>query len=108
MQRMGVSNEKIEALWSYQASSLFDEAERAAFDFALAATAVPNAVTEEHFVALHRHYCEEQIVELLATIGYVAYLNKWNDSMATPLEQFPSAFAKERFKDQWSTGKHER
>lgn len=108
MSRMGVSNAKIEAVWNYQNSALFDAGERAAFDFALAATAVPNAVTDAHFLGLRLYFSEAQIVELLATIGYVAYLNKWNDSMATPLEEFPSGFASERFGGRWNKGKHDR
>jgi AhpD family alkylhydroperoxidase len=43
--RYGASNERIAAIWDYQASPLFSEAERAAFGFALAATSIPNAVT---------------------------------------------------------------
>jgi uncharacterized peroxidase-related enzyme len=108
MSRMGVPDSKIEAVWDYQTSALFDAAERAALEFALAASAVPNAVTDEHFIALREHYSEDQIVELLATIGYVAYLNKWNDSMATPLEPFPSEFAAQRFGSRWHKGKHDR
>ena len=108
MSRMDVTDERIEALWSFRTSSLFTAAEKAAFEFAIAASSVPNAVTDDHFIDLRRHYTEEQIVELLATIGYVGYLNRWNDSMATPLEEFPSRFAKARFGDRWEKGKHDR
>ena len=40
----GVSQDKLDAIWDYQTSPLYSEAERAALDFALAAGAVPNAV----------------------------------------------------------------
>jgi uncharacterized peroxidase-related enzyme len=108
MSRMDVADQRIEALWDFRTSSLFTAAEKAAFEFALAASSVPNAVTDDHFVELRRHYSEEQIVELLATISYVGYLNRWNDSMATPLEEFPSRFARARFGDRWEKGKHDR
>jgi uncharacterized peroxidase-related enzyme len=108
MSRMDVADQRIEALWDFRTSSLFTAAEKAAFEFALAASSVPNAVTDDHFVELRRHYTEEQIVELLATISYVGYLNRWNDSMATPLEEFPSRFARARFGDRWEKGKHDR
>jgi uncharacterized peroxidase-related enzyme len=108
MSRMDVTDQRIEALWEFRTSDLFTAAEKAAFEFAVAASAVPNAVTDDHFRELRRHYSEEQIVELLATIGYVGYLNRWNDSMATPLEDFPSRFAKARFGDRWEKGKHDR
>jgi uncharacterized peroxidase-related enzyme len=108
MSRMDVTDQRIEALWEFRASDLFTAAEKVAFEFAIAASAVPNAVTDDHFRELRRHYTEEQIVELLATIGYVGYLNRWNDSMATPIEEFPSRFAMARFGDQWEKGKHDR
>ena len=108
MSRMDVADERIEALWEYRTNNLFSAAEKAAFEFAVAASMVPNAVTDDHFLELRQHYTEEQIVELLATIGYVGYLNRWNDSMATPLEDFPSRFAKARFGKRWDKGKHDR
>ena len=108
MSRMDVTDQRIEALWDFRTSSLFTAAEKAAFEFAIAASMVPNAVTEDHFRELRTHYTDEQVVELLATISYVGYLNRWNDSMATPLEEFPSRFAKARFGDRWDKGKHDR
>lgn len=106
--RMDVTDAKISAIWDYQSSDLFDDAERAALDFALAASAIPNAVTDDHFTALRRHFDEGQIVEILATISYVGYLNRWNDSNATPLEEAPSGVAMARFGDRWEKGKHDR
>ena len=108
MSRMEVTDDRIEALWDFRTSDLFTAAEKAAFEFALAASLVPNAVAEDHFLELSRHFTDEQIVELLATISYVGYLNRWNDSMATPIEEFPSRFAKSRFGDRWDKGKHGR
>jgi uncharacterized peroxidase-related enzyme len=108
MSRMDVTDQTIEALWDFRTSSLFSAAEKAAFEFAIAASMVPNAVTDDHFLELRRHYTDEQVVELLATISYVGYLNRWNDSMATPLEEFPTRFAKARFGDRWDRGKHDR
>ena len=45
----GASDEKIQAVWSYQTSPLFNDAERAALDLAFHAAQVPNAATAEHF-----------------------------------------------------------
>jgi alkylhydroperoxidase family enzyme len=50
--RSGITDEKVENLWNFEQSPLFDAAERAALRFALAAAQVPNAVTEEHFIEL--------------------------------------------------------
>lgn len=107
--RMDIDNEKLEAVWSYERSDLFSDAEKAALDFASAASQVPNAVTDEHFATLRKYWDEEQIVEMLGLIAYVGFLNRWNDSMATPLEDFPGGFATSRFGAQgFHYGKHER
>ncbi len=107
--RMDISDEKIEHLWEFETSPLFTDEERSALRFAIAASQVPNGVTEEHFDELKLYYNDEQIVELLATISYVGYLNRWNDSMGTPIEDFPRTYAQEHLQGQdWVPGKHAR
>src|SRR3989304_1109226 len=50
--KLGVEQQKLDAVWDYQASPLFSAAERAALDVAIAAGCVPNAVTDEMFFEL--------------------------------------------------------
>jgi uncharacterized peroxidase-related enzyme len=102
----GVSDEKISAIWDFDRSPLFDEAERAALRFARDASLVPNEVTRESFAALRRHFDDGQIVEILSVVGLFGFLNRWNDSMATDLENVPLAFATQRYEDRWDPGKH--
>jgi uncharacterized peroxidase-related enzyme len=103
----GVPVEKIAAVWDFETSALYTEAERAALRFARDASLVPNAATPEHFVALRRHWDDGQIVELLAVISLFGFLNRWNDTMATDLEAIPTAFADETIGPAgWDTGKH--
>src|SRR6056297_1268036 len=87
----GVPQEKVDAIWEYQTSPLYSEAERLALDYALAAGSVPNAVDEELMARLRQHWSDEQIVELLAAVCLYGFLNRWNDSMATDLEEAPRA-----------------
>ena len=47
LHQIGVADEKIQALWSFEESELFTDAERAALRLALAAGATPNATTPE-------------------------------------------------------------
>jgi uncharacterized peroxidase-related enzyme len=103
----GVSEERLAALWDYPTSHLYTEAERAALDFALAAGAVPNAVTAEKFARLRRHWTDEEIVEMLAPVCLYAFLNRWNDTMATELEARPREVG-ERYLGRigWDGGKH--
>ncbi|MGH8284124.1 MAG: carboxymuconolactone decarboxylase family protein [Gammaproteobacteria bacterium] len=81
-----IAQEKIAAVWDYQTSPLYTDAERAALDFALAAGSVPNAVDEKIMVRLRQFWSEDQIVEMLAAICLYGFLNRWNDSLATSLE----------------------
>jgi uncharacterized peroxidase-related enzyme len=102
----GVSDEKISAIWDFDRSPLFDEAERAALRFARDASLVPNEVTPESFADLRRHWDDGQIVEILSVVGLFGFLNRWNDSIATDLENVPLAFATQRYADRWDPGKH--
>jgi uncharacterized peroxidase-related enzyme len=102
----GVSDEKISAIWDFERSPLFDEAERAALRFARDASLVPNEVTPASFADLRRHWDDGQIVEILAVVGLFGFLNRWNDSMATDLEEIPHAFAAQTYEGRWDPGKH--
>jgi uncharacterized peroxidase-related enzyme len=90
----GVSEEKMAAVWGYANSDLYSPAEKIALDFALAAASQPNAVTDELFTEVSKHWNEGQIVEILGVVAMFGFLNRWNDSMATPLEAVPLAVAK--------------
>lgn len=106
-ERRGVPAEKVAALYEFETSPHFDAAERAALRLARDAALVPNATTPGHFEELREHYSEEQIVELVATIAAFGFLNRWNDTMATELEEEPFAFASEHLHDAgWEAGKH--
>src|SRR5260370_22819922 len=85
--RFGVDEAKLAAVWEYRTSPLYTEAERDALDFALAAAAVPNEVTDEMFAGLRKHWSEGQVVEIVAVIALFGFLNRWNDTMATPLDE---------------------
>jgi len=105
--RHGVSAEKLAALPAYRTSTLYNDAERAAIDFALAAASQPNDVDDELFARLRGHWREGQIVEILGVVGLFGFFNRWNDSMATTLEPEPLAQAREHLAPHgWQAGKH--
>ncbi len=106
-QNFGVSEEKLADIWHYASSPLYTERERAALDFALAAAAQPNEVTDELFGRLRSHWSETEIVEILGVVAMFGFLNRWNDTMATPLEAAPTRVAEKAVGGQgWSAGKH--
>jgi uncharacterized peroxidase-related enzyme len=105
----GVDDRKVAAVWDYQVSPLYSAAERAALDLAVAASAVPNAATDEMFLELRKHWTEEQIVEIVGVIAVFGFLNRWNDTLATPLEEEPIAVGEKYLAAHgWSAGKHAR
>lgn len=105
--RHGVEDEKMAAIYDYPTSPLFTDKERVALDFALEAASVPNAVTDDSYRALAEHWTEEEIVEILGVVCMFGVFNRWNDSMATPLEELPTARATELIGDRgWTPGKH--
>ena len=88
-------------------SPLFSAAERAALDLAVAGASVPNAATDEMFVALRKHWSDEQIVEIVGVIAMFGFLNRWNDTLATALEDEPIAVGEKYLAPHgWSPGKH--
>ena len=46
-------------------------------------------MTPEHFEDLRAHFDDGQIVELVSAIAMFGWLNRWNDTMATDLEDQP-------------------
>src|SRR5204862_15862 len=87
----GVDEKKLAAVWEFRTSPLFSEGERVALDFAIAAASVPNGVTDDLFAELRKHWSEAQIVEIVGVIATFGFLNRWNDTMGTPLEAEPMA-----------------
>lgn len=105
--KAGLPEEKARELLNYETSPVFTSAERAIVALGLAAGAVPNAATREHFDALREHFSEAGIVEIVAVISIFGWLNRWNDTFASDLEAAPLAFAQKALSARgWDVGKH--
>jgi len=105
--KAGLPVAKIEALMDYETNALYSSAERAAVALALAAGRVPNEATRVHFDALRPHFSDGGIVEIVAVISLFGWLNRWNDTLASDLEQSPLEFARTHLHASgWSPGKH--
>ncbi len=85
-ERYGADQEQLDHIWDYRTHAAFSPAERAALDFSLAASQVPNGVNAEIKDRLYEHWDEGEIVEMLGVISLFGYLNRWNDSMGTDME----------------------
>jgi len=106
-ERYGASEEKINNIWLYKTHHAFTEAERAALDFAVAASSIPNSVDNEISNNLHKYWDEGEIVEMLGVISLFGYLNRWNDSMGTEMEEGAIQTGEKYLMQRgWSVGKH--
>jgi uncharacterized peroxidase-related enzyme len=106
-ERYGAEQSKMEHIWEYKTHPAFSEAERAALDFAVAASVVPNSVDASIEQNLKKHWDEGEIVEMLGVIALFGYLNRWNDSMGTSLEA-PAQESGQQWLGShgWTGGKH--
>ena len=94
-------------MWNFEESEHFSAAEKAALKFARAAANVPNAVDEAIASELQQHWSADEIVEIMAVIALFGYLNRWNDSMGSSLEDLPIQVAEQHLQASgWEIGKH--
>ncbi len=106
-QRFGADEDRLKDAWNYENSDHFTDAEKAALKYANAAASIPNAVDDEIAAELHKHWEDDDIVEITAVIALFGYLNRWNDSMGSALEDLPiDAGNKYLDKTDWEIGKH--
>jgi len=105
--RHGIDEKKLDAVWEYRTSPLYTEAERVALDFTIAAASQPNDVTDELFAKLRQHWNDNQVVEIVGVIALFGFLNRWNDTMATPLEEEPIEVGEKHLAAHgWNVGRH--
>ena len=106
-ERYGAEREQLENIWDYKTHPAFSKAERAALDFALASSVIPNNVTDAIADNLRKHWNEGEIVEMTGVVALFGYLNRWNDSMGTEMESGAIESGNEYLaKKGWDTGKH--
>lgn len=106
-ERYGAEAAQLENIWDYKTHPAFSDAERVALDFALAASVIPNAVTDEIATALRKHWDEGEVVEILGVVALFGFLNRWNDSMGTQMETGAIESGEKFLKEKgWSVGKH--
>lgn len=104
---LGVDEDKVRAVWDFEVDDRFSDAERAALRLARDGAQVPNAVTSDDFDRLAQHFDAEEVIELVAVIALFGWLNRWNDILATELEDRPRGFAERALgPDGWTVGKH--
>ena len=106
-ERYSADQVKMENIWDYKTHESFSLAERAALDFASAASIIPNSVDDEIAENLRAHWDDGEIVEILGVVSLFGYLNRWNDSMGTEMEEGAIESGEKHLSTKgWNTGKH--
>ncbi len=96
--RAGVDQEKIAQILNYTDSKKYSKEERAVLDLAFAAGKVPNMSTKKHFDNLRKYYSKKEIVDIVSVISLFGFLNRWNDTLGTALEEVPENFVNDKLK----------
>jgi len=101
--KAGIAAEKIEKAFEYETNRLFSDAERAA----LRVAQLGGDTNDEDFVELKKYFTDRQSVEIVAVAGFMSFLNRWNDTLAIELEDWPRDFAQHHLASSgWEVGKH--
>jgi len=90
-EKLGISLEKLNAIWEYENSHLFTERERVALRIAHHAGLSPNAVDDDQYEQFAQYYNEAEQAEVIAVIALFGFLNRWNSTLATEIETLPMA-----------------
>ena len=94
--KAGVSEQKISEILKYQESDYFNESEKAALDLAFAAGLSPNQTEKKHFEELEKYFSKEAIIDIVSVISLFGWLNRWNDTFGTTLEDIPKEFVEQK------------
>lgn len=105
--RSGIDDDKLSEIWEFETSALYTDRERVALRLAVAAASTPNSVTDELMDQVAEHFDPVERVELMTVVAWFGFLNRWNDSLATKLEDIPITTAERTVAaGGWHAGKH--
>ena len=106
-ERYGSSSERLKNVWDFKNQDIFTDSEKAALQFAQEASMVPVNVSRDTEKQLHIYWSDDDIVEIMGVIALFGYLNRWNDVMATSLEEDANTSGQDLLKGiSWVPGKH--
>tara|TARA_Y100001970_G_scaffold294213_1_gene448613 strand:- start:13029 stop:13607 length:579 start_codon:yes stop_codon:yes gene_type:complete len=96
--RASVNSKKIIEILKYKESNAYSDEERAVLDLAFSAGTSPNTSSKEHFKELEKYFSKEAIIDIVSVIALFGFLNRWNDTLGTELEDLPKQFIEQELK----------
>ncbi len=84
---LGVAVEKILDIPNYKTSSLFDDREKVALEYADRITITELDVSEQFFAHMQHYLSDDEIVELTATIAWENCSSKFNRALRVDSQQ---------------------
>ncbi|MDB4816074.1 carboxymuconolactone decarboxylase family protein [Gammaproteobacteria bacterium] len=97
-ERAGMKEEKIADILNYPESKNYTDKEKALLDLAFAAGVTPNKSTQSHFDNLKKYFSKKEIIDIVSVIALFGFLNRWNDTMGTVLEEVPESFVENKLR----------
>lgn len=86
--KRGVPFEKVLALADWHRSSLFDDRERLALEFAEAVTKSDQTVSDQLMTRLKQQFDDDSLVELTGLISFQNMSSKFNSALSIPAQGF--------------------
>ena len=97
-ERAGMKEEKIADILNYSESKNYTDKEKALLDLAFASGITPNKTTQSHFDNLKKYFSKKEIIDIVSVIALFGFLNRWNDTMGTVLEEVPESFVENKLR----------
>ena len=97
-ERAGMKEEKIADILNYSESKNYTDKEKALLDLAFASGITPNKTTQSHFDNLKKYFSKKEIIDIVSVIALFGFLNRWNDTMGTILEEVPESFVENKLR----------
>lgn len=106
-ERYDAHQEKLENIWSFETHPSFSDGERVALEFALKSSLIPNEIDDTIADKMRMHWTDGEIVEILGVVALFGFLNRWNDSMGTQMEDGAIESGEKYLSNNgWEVGKH--
>jgi uncharacterized peroxidase-related enzyme len=106
-ERYDAQQDKLENIWNFETHPAFSNAERVALEFALKSSLIPNEVDDALADKMRLYWNDGEIVEILGVVALFGFLNRWNDSMGTQMEDGAIESGEKYLSDKgWEVGKH--